>query len=183
MQKGEWLPFSLRSSFCILHSSFCISSHYHLHPALARAHRGSSAPVGHFLAEAAATLGKPKPTAPRDLFTHLNCYAFPGNVRELRAMALDAVAAHLQGVLSLHRFLDHIDRADSRRAPCGAVAARGIAFGPTLPKLKQATDLLFAEALARANGNQHAAARLLGISRRTMNRHNAPTYPSPEPSP
>jgi len=26
MQKGEWLPFSLRSSFCILHSSFCISS-------------------------------------------------------------------------------------------------------------------------------------------------------------
>ena len=24
MQKGEWLPFSLLFSFCILHSAFCI---------------------------------------------------------------------------------------------------------------------------------------------------------------
>jgi len=26
MQKGEWLPFSLLSAFCILHSAFCIST-------------------------------------------------------------------------------------------------------------------------------------------------------------
>jgi DNA-binding NtrC family response regulator len=131
--------------------------------------------VGVFLDEAARSLGKAKPTPPRELYTYLSGYTFPGNVRELRAMVHDAVARHEKGVLSLRTFLDHMARADedsaARPATAGTAGAIGLTFGADLPTLKGATSLLLSEALKRANGNQSAAARLLGISRRTMNRY------------
>ncbi len=129
----------------------------------------------HFVAEAAHTFGKPKPTVPRELAIHLSAYLFPGNIRELRAMIMDAVAQHDKGILSLAAFHRHMDRhADTAAKPSealpgfldGCLANRS----QSLPTVAKATNLLIDEALKRTSGNQGAAARLLGISRRTVNR-------------
>jgi two-component system nitrogen regulation response regulator GlnG len=131
--------------------------------------------VEHFLRDAAAALGKPVPTIPKELPLHLMAYAFPGNVRELRIMVVDAVAQHENGILSLASFNKHMDHTallsqqQDRSAP--QLMEGGLSFGSALPTLARATQTLVTEALKRTNGNQGAAARLLGISRRTINRH------------
>lgn len=127
--------------------------------------------VDQFLNEASGSLGKPKPTVPKELFAHLGCYAFPGNIRELRAMVFDAVAGYQNGVISIGAFLRRADHATDSNRPAAA-NGKGMAFGSVLPTLKEATHQLLGEALARANGNQQVAARLLGVSRRTVNRYN-----------
>lgn len=131
--------------------------------------------IDRFLRESAEALGRPAPTPPKELFVHLSAYGFPGNVRELRAMVLDAVTRHDRGVLALQAFHEHMDRATFQSA-AGAPAPRsagsvGVSFGEVLPTLEEATGALIEAALKRADGNQAVAARLLGISRRTVNRH------------
>ena len=66
--------------------------------------------VEHFLGEAARELDKKKPTAPRELPVLLSTYAFPGNVRELKAMTYDAVSLHRERTLSMETFVKAIDR-------------------------------------------------------------------------
>lgn len=130
--------------------------------------------VSHFLREAAATLGKETPTTPKELFAYLATYPFPGNVRELRSMVIDAVACHDKGVLSLASFLRHMDQNTSggaQRKPGETLSENRVSFGADIPSLKEATIRLFREALRRAEGNQSIAARMLGVSRRTINRY------------
>ena len=129
--------------------------------------------VNYFLKEAARMLGKPCPTPPKELFSYLCNYPFPGNVRELRNMVIDAVACHDRGVLSLRTFFQHMDDASSQnmfQPTMGDIPER-LQFGKELPSLKEATISLFREALRRAEGNQSLAARMLGVSRRTINRY------------
>ena len=50
--------------------------------------------ISHFLESAAEKLEKQTPTPPPELLTLLGTYHFPGNVRELEGMVLDAVSQH-----------------------------------------------------------------------------------------
>ena len=50
--------------------------------------------IDYFLETASQTLGKKKPTPPKELFILLSTYHFPGNIRELQSMVLDAVSSH-----------------------------------------------------------------------------------------
>jgi len=130
--------------------------------------------VEQFLKEASDTLDKPIPTTPKELAVHLSAYPFPGNIRELRTMVVDAVARHEKGVLSLDVFHEHMDRVPQMRGPDSS-SPPSLPSGPSgaagLPTLEHATRSLIVEAVKRANGNQGAAARILGISRRTVNRY------------
>ena len=121
----------------------------------------------HFLAEAAASLGKPVPTPPRELAGCLAAYPFPGNVRELRAMVFDAVSLHAGRMLSMQSFLAAIARAE----PCPA-APPANPFAPfeRLPTFTEAAEFLVVEALRRSGGNQTMAARLLGISQPALSK-------------
>ena len=130
--------------------------------------------VDHFLKEASVTLGKPIPTVPKELVVHLSAYRFPGNVRELRAIVVDAVARHEKGVLSLASFHEYMDQTMQHglvEESGPADGREGCVFGHHLPTLEKTTRQLITEALKRTGGNQGAAARLLGISRRTINRY------------
>lgn len=123
----------------------------------------------HFLDEASMLLDKKRPTAPRELVSLLKTYHFPGNVRELRSMVVDAVTHHAGGILSMARFREHIREV----APVMDVApepAAAVTFGEVLPTLKENTELLVEEALRRADGNQAIAAEMLGISRQALNK-------------
>lgn len=53
--------------------------------------------VGHFIQEAARSMGKPAPEPTPELLSLLSVYHYPGNIRELRAMLYDAVALHSSG--------------------------------------------------------------------------------------
>ncbi|BDV44572.1 sigma-54-dependent Fis family transcriptional regulator [Geotalea uraniireducens] len=133
--------------------------------------------IDHFLQEAADSFGKKKPTAPKELATLLSTYAFPGNVRELRAMIYNAVSLHKSHVLSLDSFKAAIGYCgDDGPGPSPVVAepaATGepparLTFPQRLPRLEETANLVVKEALRRSRGNQTLAATMLGITRQAL---------------
>jgi DNA-binding NtrC family response regulator len=124
--------------------------------------------INYFLERAALQLGKKKPTPPKELFTMLSNYNFPGNIRELEGIVFDAVSVHSFGVMSLGPIRDKIYREENFSAEFPA-SEEGIIFPDQLPTLKETEDAIIAEALKRADGNQSIAADMLGLSRRALN--------------
>jgi DNA-binding NtrC family response regulator len=124
--------------------------------------------VDHFLAEAAAQIGKRTPTPPKELVPLLSGYDFPGNVRELRSMVYNAVSLHAGRIMSLASFKDWI-AADRAADSDGTVLGRDWTAGP-VPTLRQAGWDAVEEAMRRAGGNQSLAARMLGITRQALNK-------------
>lgn len=131
--------------------------------------------VDHFLNEASETLKKKKPTVPNEFFPLLKTYGFPGNVRELRAMVLEAVSSSKSMMLSLKPIKEAIGNHQGKGVePLDLKGFRGdsgslVTFSHSLPTLKQVEELLIEEALERSGGNQTIAARILGISRQALN--------------
>lgn len=127
-----------------------------------------------FLNDAAKAFGKKKPTYPPELCSYLKAYSFPGNVREMRAMVFDAVARHIQGILSIDSFRQAIGSEPSAKAPGIAPSKRSIIFRfgdeEHMPTLDEAETVLIEQALDLANGNQGVAASYLGISRNALNK-------------
>jgi DNA-binding NtrC family response regulator len=124
----------------------------------------------HFLAEAAAELGKTVPTLPRELPVLLANYGFPGNVRELRALAFDAMSRHKSKMLSMEVFRQALGQQEAPLLPEGEAEQAPFSQMPALPRLNEVGDLLVAEAMRRAQGNQSLAARLLGISQPALSK-------------
>ena len=130
--------------------------------------------LDHFLAAAATTLHKKKPTPPPELALLLSLYAFPGNVRELEALAFDAVARHESGVLSMDSFRTVIGEQASEGVtpPRGEKAddnPLGDFFGH-FPTIDEVETYLIEQAMIRTKGNQGMAAGLLGMGRQTLNK-------------
>lgn len=132
--------------------------------------------VEHFLEKAATQLNKVKPTAPRELYTLLKTYHFPGNIRELEGIVYDAVSQHKSGVLSMAPFRKNIagqpdesDVFETDTVENPNNISEKISFHDQLPTLKEVEKGLIDEALKRAEGNQTIAARLIGMSRKALN--------------
>jgi DNA-binding NtrC family response regulator len=133
--------------------------------------------IAHFLEQAARELGKKTPTPPEELVPLLRNYPFPGNIRELKTLLFDATSRHKDGILPLDVFKAHIRRYQAREVPAtegaesgAAHGQAGLAFPRKLPTIKQAADLLVAEAMKRANGNQTIAAGMLGITQQALSK-------------
>jgi DNA-binding NtrC family response regulator len=130
--------------------------------------------VNHFVAAASRELGRKAPALPKELFTLLSTYHFPGNVRELQGMIVEAVSLHRSGILSLESIRKQVDPGQNDPAPVdGSGNAEGeehlLAFPGRLPTLREAEEGVIREALRRAENNQSIAASLLGMSRRALN--------------
>ena len=125
----------------------------------------------YFVQQAAAELNKNAPSYPKELIHLLQTYSFPGNIRELHAMVVDAVSRHERGILSMQAFKDYIHaRYEEGTVEAIAGEVREIIFPANLPTIEEATQALVDEAMKRANGNQSLAARLLGISQQAVNK-------------
>jgi DNA-binding NtrC family response regulator len=142
---------------------------HHVHiPALRERKEDIEPLLRHFLAEAAAALHKTTPAFPPELVGCLAAYAFPGNIRELRAMVFDAVSLHTGRMLSMKSFLEAMGRA--RPCPADAPPPNPFAAFDQLPTFAEAARFLVDEALSRSGGNQTLAARLLGISQPALSK-------------
>ncbi|MEP0074183.1 MAG: sigma-54 dependent transcriptional regulator [Marinomonas sp.] len=133
-------------------------------------HRKQDIPLllDYFLTEAAKELNKRKPTIPKELLVLLANYPFPGNVRELRALAYDAMSQHKAKILSMESFR----RALNMTSIPEIDTPETLLFKPDmpLPTLQETNDLLIEEAMRRSQGNQSIASRLLGISQPALSK-------------
>lgn len=125
--------------------------------------------LDYFLAEAADSLGREKPTPPAELAQWLSVYDFPGNVRELRNMVFDAVAQHQGRILSTERFREAMGLDEGGWQAQQGGSAPEVLFPSQLPTLSGMSNLLIDEALERSGGNQNLAAHMLGITRQALN--------------
>jgi DNA-binding NtrC family response regulator len=131
--------------------------------------------VEHFLAEAAESMGKPKPAAPPELWDILADYPFPGNVRELQFLVYDATTRHTSGPLPLEPFRRHVranhDEPEAPEPPSPPEdGAQRFSYRGEFPQLQEVEDYFIEEALRLSDGNQSQAARLLGVSQSTLSR-------------
>jgi DNA-binding NtrC family response regulator len=105
------------------------------------------------------------------LYTLVQGYYFPGNIRELEGMVTDAVSRHNKGILSTQSFRDKMKGAKEQKSPAPMTLSPGktVTFHGPMPRLKEMEKFLIDKALETANGNQTIAASLLGISRKALN--------------
>ena len=138
-------------------------------PALAARRGDIGILLERFIGEAAESMNKPSPPVSPELHHYIASYEFPGNVRELKSMAYDAIARHTRGVLGKESFLHAMD--DRPVAPAtDCVTGLVGGCGDRLPTLKEAEETLVQMALERSCGNQGVAARYLGITRQGLNK-------------
>jgi DNA-binding NtrC family response regulator len=129
----------------------------------------------HFLKVFADENGRPPLTLEPGAIRTLQAYAWPGNIRELRNFAENAVVLHRGGKLTEYDL-------EARFRGAAPVEAAGPADG-SAGRAGQVADLahsslsveenekrLLREALIKARGNRTKAAELMGVSRRTLHR-------------
>jgi len=134
--------------------------------------------VNYFIEEAANSMKKSVPSVPVELYDLLGIYQFAGNIRELRGLVYDAVAAHQTArAISLDRFKKAVkDQQTDVTLKVKSSTNKLILIPGKFPSLNQAETCLIHEAMQRANRNQGVAATLLGISRPALNRRLARLY-------
>lgn len=122
--------------------------------------------ANHFINTAATAMGKSIPTQRTEFFTLLSAYNFPGNVRELKSLAYDAVSQHRSGPLSIEAFAgtvrqQHRNSSDHKKETFKWASSK-------FPTLRESEDYLVAEAVRLSKGNMTKAASLLGITRQGL---------------
>jgi DNA-binding NtrC family response regulator len=129
----------------------------------------------HFLDRFAHDLGKEAPQVSPDAWSALERYQWPGNVRELRNVAQRAAVLDEDGQITL------ADLPETLRgwAP-GNTEPASLGAPPPYEDAREAAALAFRDGylrrlLAHCGGNVSQAARLAGVSRRTLHRWLAET--------
>ncbi len=116
----------------------------------------------HFLEKHATEFGCPCPDIDAEALAWLESYPWPGNVRELENMMERAlVLTRGQETVSLR----HLPLPAGEKESGVDDTPDNLLLGPQVAALERR---LIREALSRAGGNKAAAARLLGISERTL---------------
>jgi DNA-binding NtrC family response regulator len=130
--------------------------------------------INHFVREASHDLDRKPPVVPERLYRLLSRYAFPGNVRELRALVFDAVARHTGGPLPVEPFLESIGGRDvEEKEPAGNGEDDAVTRSGVIPEAawreRERRNLL--NALRQANwkiAGKGGAAELLEIKPSTL---------------
>ena len=129
-------------------------------PALRECREDIPAMAQHILQRLARAAGLITPDLTDSALEALQSYPFPGNVRELENV-LERALALMAG--------ERIDAADLNLAPAQLSGAAPASVGGLLQDhLDQVERLAILDALTQANGNRTAAARLLGVTFRSL---------------
>lgn len=131
--------------------------------------------ISHFIGKASEELNKKRPKSPKELYTILSNYSFPGNIRELEGLIFDAVSRHSSGILSIESIRKKTIGTEKEVKEKNISPTQpenfsdSIIFTSQFPTFKTAELLMIKEALKRTDNNQTIAAQLLGITRRALN--------------
>ena len=129
--------------------------------------------VDHFMRETAKKMNKKPPAFPKELISLLKTYNFPGNIRELQHLILEALSKHTSRTLSMDSFKEYIyQRNPQQETDLESIKTQGrtpFSDLENLPSMKEVGYYLALEALQRADGNQTIAAEMLGITRQALN--------------
>jgi len=127
----------------------------------------------HFLKIFAEENGLPPLTLEPGAIRTLQAYAWPGNIRELRNFAENAVVLHRGGKLTEYdlepKFRGAVPAAGSADGSAGVAGEVGD-LAPSSLSVEENEKRLLREALIKARGNRTKAAELMGVSRRTLHR-------------
>ena len=125
----------------------------------------------HFLKVAAEENGRPVREMTADAMQLLERYPWPGNIRELRA-AIERAVVMTAGPKITLRDLPPAVREGTAMLQSAALGIKVPAFSKTGQhlNLQETEQRLIARALAETKGNVTRAAKVLGISRRTLHR-------------
>jgi DNA-binding NtrC family response regulator len=130
--------------------------------------------------ELAAREGRPAPAISDAALALLASYRWPGNVRELRHVLERALLAAKDVITPQH--VELMPPAPAAAAATAPTSASTSSSSPSTTPIGPAENerARIVEALARANGNQKEAARLLGMTRRML-MYRLDTYSIPRP--
>ena len=97
-------------------------------------------------------------------------YDWPGNIRELRTAVEHGVVMTTGPKITLRDLPNAVRQAAAAKLPGGTLPAEAFGEKRSPLDLHETEKKLIAQALAATNGNVTAAAKKLGISRRTLHR-------------
>ncbi len=123
--------------------------------------------LAHYLKHFAEENGLPLPALEPGALATLSSYRWPGNIRELRNFCENTIVLHRGGRIS------EFDLDAKYRGGGGTDGGEGEAAGQSARSSLSVEDnekRLLREALIKARGNRTQAAKLMGISRRTLHR-------------
>ncbi|RDI97566.1 sigma-54-dependent Fis family transcriptional regulator [Dyella solisilvae] len=122
----------------------------------------------HFLKKYSLEIGRPPPRLHPSVLERLEVYPWPGNVRELENLMERAVVLSRDSEVTLSHLPSELSQRPS--APPPAIAESPAADGALCLKdrVEALERSLIQGALARSDNNKAAAARLLGVSERTL---------------
>jgi two-component system response regulator AtoC len=127
----------------------------------------------HFLKIFADENGLPPLTLEPGAIRTLQAYAWPGNIRELRNFAENAVVLHRGGKLTEYdlepKFRGVAPVGEGVEPPLHSPGAESVPHADSL-SVQENEKRLLREALIKARGNRTKAAELMGVSRRTLHR-------------
>jgi DNA-binding NtrC family response regulator len=136
--------------------------------------------VHHFLRRAAKELGVPTAAVSPEALAILQSYAWPGNVRELANLVERAVILSPDGTIGPQVFRSYLEEDVATGATKSGETVRPVteeSSAETL-NLRDLEKVTIERALVTTNGNRTRAAKLLGISERTLrNKLNVPKVP------
>lgn len=115
-----------------------------------------------FVRETCRKAKKDVPEVPAAFTALLETYPFPGNIRELQTLIVDAVVRDRCGRLSADIIRSYITKMQEKEE------VSPFAHLKNLPTLKEAEYMLIDEAMKRSGGKQTPTAKLLGISQPTL---------------
>ncbi|MBT8396560.1 MAG: sigma-54 dependent transcriptional regulator, partial [Gemmatimonadetes bacterium] len=129
--------------------------------------------VRHILSKSAEQLGQPVPSVSQEVMSSLMERDWPGNVRELENALVRAMVMARSPTLTKHDLEgDHWGPGSERTAPSGSIVASipGEAPSDEEASLQAVERRHVQRVLLMTKGNKSAAARILEVSRPTLNR-------------
>ena len=102
--------------------------------------------IDHFMRQGCQQ--RKRPGVPPELLALLAGYAFPGNIRELQFLILDALSCSGDEELNIDRIRAHVDKHPKAERKAMSGEGARLQFGPELPTLKQVCTSLVREAVA-----------------------------------
>jgi transcriptional regulator with GAF, ATPase, and Fis domain len=134
-----------------------------------------------FIGHAAKDLGRPAPPVPAATLAALLAYSWPGNVRELKNVAERAVLLARGGALLPEHFGIGASAPMARPSAPPPAPASSLPAGSLRDSVGEVERARIVAALKETGGNQTRAAKLLGISRRSLlDRLDAYGIPRPQ---